>query len=109
MPWVGQDFPQRLAEIRLRIELTAKFSPRIMQLDCVMAGQPSEPKGDEAVLHAKMGAKQGGGIAVVGFKRSPNQIPPLSPLCSEGPQIGCTEERSSSKGEGESGGRRFSL
>ena len=49
-----------------------------MQLDCGMAGQPSEPKRDEAVLHAKMGAKQGGGIAVVGFKRSPNQIPPLS-------------------------------
>ena len=37
---------------------------------------------------------------MVGFKRSPNQIPPLSPLCSEeGPQIGCPEERSSSKGE----------
>ena len=64
-----------------------------------MAGQSSEPKRDEAVLHAKNGAKQGGGIAVVGFKRSPNQIPPLSPLCSEGPQIGCPEERSSSKGE----------
>ena len=58
-----------------------------MQLDCGMAGQPSEPKRDEAVLHAKMGAKQCGGIAVVGFKRSPNHNPPLSPLCSNGPQI----------------------
>ena len=46
-----------------------------MQLDCGMAGQPSEPKRNEAVLHAKMGAKQGGGIAVVGFKRSPNLVP----------------------------------
>ena len=69
-----------------------------MLFDCGVAGR-SGPKWSEAVFPATNGAKHGGGIAVVGLKRSPNQIPPLSPLCSEGPQIGGPEERSSSKGE----------
>ena len=44
-----------------------------------MAGQSSEPKQDEAVLHAKIGAEQGGGIGVVGFKRPPMSISPPVP------------------------------
>ena len=52
-----------------------------MHLDCGMAGQSSEPKWDEAVLHAKNGPKQGGGIAVVGF--SAHQIKfPHCPHCA---------------------------
>ena len=97
MPWVGQIGPPP-GKIKLRIEVTAKFRQGSMLFNGGVAGR-SGPEWGEAVFRATHGDKQGGGIAVVGFKRSTNQIPQLSPLCSEWPQIGCLEERSSSKGE----------